>query len=101
MLLDKASNTFYLSMALEPFVDRWPLSQRIDFYTFGSIPWEGDQPVGKPLPAYRTTQKKNKHTHIRVRFEHTIPVFERAKTVHALAHAASLIGMFKKTTLSL
>jgi hypothetical protein len=29
----------------------------------------------------------------RVEFEHTIAVFERAKTVHALDRAASVIGM--------
>jgi hypothetical protein len=28
----------------------------------------------------------------RVEFEPTIPVFERARTVHALEHAASVIG---------
>jgi hypothetical protein len=29
----------------------------------------------------------------RVGFEHTIPVFERAKTVHALYSAATVIGL--------
>jgi hypothetical protein len=29
----------------------------------------------------------------RVGFEPTIPVFERAKTVHALDHAVTVIGM--------
>jgi hypothetical protein len=28
----------------------------------------------------------------RVEFEDTIPIFERAKTVHALDHAATVIG---------
>jgi hypothetical protein len=28
----------------------------------------------------------------RVEFEHTTPVFERAKTVHALARAATVVG---------
>jgi hypothetical protein len=28
-----------------------------------------------------------------VRFEHTIPVFERGKTVHALDRAATVIGI--------
>jgi hypothetical protein len=29
-----------------------------------------------------------------VRFEPTTPVFERAKTVHALDHAATVIGLY-------
>jgi hypothetical protein len=31
-----------------------------------------------------------------VGFEPTIPVFERAKTVHACDHAATVIGISKK-----
>jgi hypothetical protein len=30
-----------------------------------------------------------------VGFEHKIPVFERAKTVHALDHAATVIGLYQ------
>jgi hypothetical protein len=45
------------SMALEPFVEPWPLLQfRNLFYTDGRIPWTSDQPVAKPLPTHRTTQ---------------------------------------------
>jgi hypothetical protein len=33
----------------------------------------------------------------RVGFEHTIPAFERAKTVHALDSAAIVIGTFSVT----
>jgi hypothetical protein len=52
---------------------------------WGSL--DGDQPVARPLPTYRATQTKNKSTLTsipRVRFEPTIPVFERTKTVHTL-----------------
>jgi uncharacterized membrane protein len=57
----------------------------------------GDQPIARPLHARRTTQTQNKRTHKsmpRVGFEPTIPVSERAKTVHALDGAATVIGIF-------
>jgi hypothetical protein len=56
----------------------------------------GDQPVARPLPAHRPAQTRNKRTKTsmpQVGFEPTIPVFERAKTVHALDCAATVIGM--------
>jgi hypothetical protein len=55
----------------------------------------GDQPVTRPLPTHRTTQTQNKCTQTfmpRVEFESTTPVFERAKTVHALDRKATDIG---------
>jgi hypothetical protein len=58
----------------------------------------GDQPVARPLPAYRATQTQNKHTQtsmLEVGFEPTIPVFERAKTFHALYRAATVIGCIR------
>jgi hypothetical protein len=64
-------------------------------YTVGRTPWTGDQPVTRPLPTHRTTQTQNKRTQTsmsQVGFEPTIPVFEGAKTVHALERAATLIG---------
>jgi hypothetical protein len=54
-----------------------------------------DQPVGMLLPTYRTAQKENKRTQpaiLRVGFEPMISVFEKEKTVHALGHAATVIG---------
>jgi hypothetical protein len=65
------------------------------FYTVGRTPCTGDQPVARPLPRHRTTQTQNKRTQTsmpRVGFEPMIPVFERAKTVHALDRAATVIG---------
>jgi hypothetical protein len=56
-------------------------------YTFGNSPWTGDQPITIPLPAHRIAQTQNKRTQTsmpQVRFEPMIPVFEQAKTVHAL-----------------
>jgi hypothetical protein len=66
------------------------------FYTVGRTTWTGVQPVARPLPTHRTTQTQNKRTQTsmpRVGFEPTIPVFERAKTVHALDGAATVIGI--------
>jgi hypothetical protein len=64
-------------------------------YTVGRTPWTGDQPVERPLPTHRTTQTQNKHTPTYmpwIGFEPTIPVLERAKTVHALDRTATMIG---------
>jgi hypothetical protein len=61
----------------------------------GRTPWKGDQPVARPLPTHRTMWKQNKRTQTSmslVGFEPTIPVFEWAKMVHSLDHAATVIG---------
>jgi hypothetical protein len=82
-------------MAQQSFVGPWPLFQFLNLYTVGRTPRTGDQPVARPLPTRRTTQTQNKRTQIsmpRVRFDPTTPVFERAKTVHALDRAATVIG---------
>jgi hypothetical protein len=55
--------------------------------TVGRTPWTEDQPVVRPLPTHRTTRTQKERTQTsmpRVGFEPTIPVLERAKTVHAL-----------------
>jgi hypothetical protein len=73
----------------------WPLFQFLNLYAVGRTPWTGNQAVARPLSAHRTTQIENKRTQTsmsRVRFEPTIPVFERVKTVHALDRAATVIG---------
>jgi hypothetical protein len=72
----------FRSMALQPF-GPWPPFQFRNIHTVSRTPWTGDQPVARLLPAHRTTQSKLTQTSVpRVRFEPTIPVFERAKTVH-------------------
>jgi hypothetical protein len=55
----------------------------------------GDQLVARPLPIHRTTKTQNKRTQTSmppVRFEPTIAVFEREKTVHTSDRAATVIG---------
>jgi hypothetical protein len=64
-------------------------------YTVGRTPWMAKQLVARPLPTHRTTQTQDKSIQTsmpRVRFEPMILVFERAKTVHAIDHAATVIG---------
>jgi hypothetical protein len=47
-------------------------------------------------------QKKHKQTSMpQVRFEPTIPAFKRAKTVHALDRAATVIGNFRITPIKI
>jgi hypothetical protein len=72
----------YLSMALQPFVGRWPLFSFLVLYTVGRTPRTGDQPVARPLSAHTTRQTQNKRTYTsmpRVGFEPKIPVFERRR----------------------
>jgi hypothetical protein len=55
----------------------------------------GDQSVARELPTHRTTQTHNKRTQTSmppVGFEPTVSVLERAKTLHALDRAATVIG---------
>jgi hypothetical protein len=62
------------------------------FFSFLSIESAGLLGQG---PAHRkaATYKQNKRMP-RVEFELTIQVFERTKTVHALGHAATMMGSF-------
>jgi hypothetical protein len=82
-------------MALQPFVGPWQLFQFLDFYTVGWTQWTGNQPVARSLPTHRTARTQNKCTQTPmplVGFKPTIPVFERAKTVHALDRTATVTG---------
>jgi hypothetical protein len=52
--------------------------------------------VARPLATHRTALMQNKRTQTSmpdVGFKPTIPVFERAKTVHALDRAGTAIGL--------
>jgi hypothetical protein len=83
-----------LPMALQPFRP-WRFFSFLILHTVGRTPWTVDQSVARPLPTHRTTQTQNKRTQASmppVGFESTIPVFERAKTVHALDLAATVSG---------
>jgi hypothetical protein len=81
----------------------------LNLYIIGRAPSTGHQPVARPLPTERTPSTQNKRTQPsmpRVGFEPTIPVFERAKTVHVLDRAAAVIGdsplsLLKKTEVEL
>jgi hypothetical protein len=78
-----------------------PLLQFLNLHTLGMTSWTEDQPVARPLPVHRTTQTQNKCTHTsmpRVGFEPTIPVLERANTVHALDCVATVIGSHPLTS---
>jgi hypothetical protein len=61
------------------------------------ILYTGDQTVPMPLRTSRTRQTQNKLTQtftLRVGFEPTIPVFERAKMVHASAGEVTVISKY-------
>jgi hypothetical protein len=61
---------------------------------FVSLSLCGSKAVTRPLPTYRTTQTQNKRTQTsmpREGFEPTAPVSERAKAVHALDCAATVL----------
>jgi hypothetical protein len=82
-------------LALQLFVCLGLFFSFVVLYTVGMAPWTGDKPVARPLSTHRTTQTQNKHIQTsmpRVGFEPTIPVFQRAKTVHALDRGAAVIG---------
>jgi hypothetical protein len=73
----------------------WPLFQFLNLYIVCKTPWTGDQSVARPLTTHRTTQTRNKCTQTsipRVVFEPTIPLFERAKTLHASDKAVAVTG---------
>jgi hypothetical protein len=60
-------------------------------YTVCRTPWTRDQLVTRPLPI--RTQNKHRQTSMPwLGFEPMIPAFERAKTIHALDRAATVIG---------
>jgi hypothetical protein len=80
-----------LCWALAAFQVFNPIHSRKD--SFG-----GDQPVARRVHIHRTTQTQNKRTQtsmLRAGFEPTTPVFEQAKTLHALDCAATAIGVSK------
>jgi hypothetical protein len=86
------------------FIRQWPYSPLLGpgrffsfviLYTISRTPSTGDQLLAKPLAAHMTTETQNKRTQTsmpRVKFEPTTPAFERAKTVHALDRAATVIN---------
>jgi hypothetical protein len=84
-------------MALQPFVEPWPLFQLLDLLHSRWDSFDGGSARRKAATcAHRTAQTQNKRTQTfmsQVGFEPTIPVFERAKTVHALDRASTVMGL--------
>jgi hypothetical protein len=87
-------------MALQPFVRPWPLFQFLELFTqLVGLLGRGISPSqGRYLHTaqHSTAQTQNKSTHTsmpRVGFEFMISVFERAKIVHALDLAATVVGL--------
>jgi hypothetical protein len=88
---------FSLSPPIWPYspLNLGPFFSFLILYPVSRIPLTGDQPVARPLPTHMKTQTQNKPTQTSmalVGFEPTITVFERAKTVHALDRATTVIG---------
>jgi hypothetical protein len=89
-------STFYLSMALQPFC--WTLAafQLLDHLHSRYDCLDGGSVRRKAATCTHTTaQTQNKHTQTsmpQVGFKPTIPVFQRAKTVHALDHMATVVS---------
>jgi hypothetical protein len=84
-------------MSFQSFVGTWPLFQFLNAI-HGTTSWMEDQFATRPLCTHRTTQTQNRCTHTTmplVGVEPTIPTFERAKTVHALDHGATVIDFFR------
>jgi hypothetical protein len=95
-----------MKVHLYPSIYLWLYSPLLDLgfcfsflilYTVSRTPWTEDQPDARPLPAHRTAQTQNKRTETsvpQVGFKPAITGFERAKTVHALYRAATVIGIY-------
>jgi hypothetical protein len=78
-----------------PFIDLVRSLSSSIVYTVGRTLWKADKPVTTPQLTHRATQTQNKRIQTCMPwmgFEPTIPALERAKTVHALYCAATVIG---------
>jgi hypothetical protein len=73
------------------------ISQFLDHFTDGRTPWTSDQ-QGLYLNTGQHKHRIKEYTYqtsmLFVRFEPTIPAFERAKTVHALDRPATVTGLY-------
>jgi hypothetical protein len=75
-----------------PLLDLGRFFSFIILYTVGRTPWTWDQPVARPLSTHTITEAQNIQTSMPwLGSEHTIPAFKRAKTVHDLDRAATVI----------
>jgi hypothetical protein len=83
-------------MTAQPSVGPWPLFQFLDRIHSLQASLDGGSTRRKAATYTQSNTTQNKCTQTsmpRVRFETTIPVFERAKTVHALDRAATVISL--------
>jgi hypothetical protein len=90
-----------LSAALKLLVGSWPLFSFLILYTVGLLRWGISLLQG--LYLYTEKHKHNIRTQTsmpRVVFEPTTPVFERAKTVHALDCAATVTVILQSDTVN-
>jgi hypothetical protein len=86
---------FFLLLALWSIRHSWNALLHFSFFILVCrTPWTGDQPVAMPLATQDNTNTEYNQTDMpSVGFEPIIPVFERAKTLHALDRAATVIGL--------
>jgi hypothetical protein len=57
--------------------------------------WTGDQPVSRPIPTqYNTNTEETQTSMPGMKFEPTIPVFERANTFPTPDHSAAVVVYF-------
>jgi hypothetical protein len=75
-------------------LDRGRFFSFLILYAVGRTPLTGDQPVARPLPTLDNIRQNKRTQRSRpwAGFEPMIPVFVRAKTIHALDRAATAIG---------
>jgi hypothetical protein len=91
-------------MALHSFTGPWPLLRFLDLFThsIGLVGLKISSSQGRWLHTGQHKQNKRTQTFMPWDgFEPTTPAFERAKTVHALDHAATAIGSVGNTVLKL
>jgi hypothetical protein len=96
--------SLYLSIVLQPFVWSWPLFQFLILLQSVGLLGRGSSPSqGRYLHTGQHKHGINKHRRPlpHVWFEHTIPVLEWAKTVHAVDRAAIVIGYWTHTDMNL
>jgi hypothetical protein len=88
------SSNSYLSVALKAFVGPWSLFKFLEVLHSQKDSLDGEFARPK-LPADRTAQTQNKRTQTSMQwvgFEPTTPMYERAKSLHTLDRAVTLIG---------
>jgi hypothetical protein len=81
-------------MVLQPFLSLGRFFNLLILYTVGRTPWTGDQPVARPQPTHRINEPNTDIKALGGIRTHD-PAFERAKTVHSLDRAATVIAILR------